>query len=130
MSIDAALFSHVTADAGVAAAIGTRFYPVRAPQNATYPLALYHRVSGNRTDSLSGDSGLADPRFQISAMAATYAAAASAREALRQALSGYQGLMGAFVVTASVAVNEIDLFYDDVGLHQCSFDVFLTHQEN
>lgn len=129
MSFEAAVFSFVTADAGVIARISTRLYPVKAPQNPTYPLAVYQRIGGSRVGHLGGDSELVDPRFQFSVLAPTFAAAAAARDALVAALSGYQGLMGAYVVTASVAVNEVDLYYDDVELHQCSFDVFLTYQE-
>lgn len=130
MSIDAALFSFVTAQASVSTLIGTRFYPGRSPQTPTYPLAVYHRVSSTRTDSLSGDSGLADPRFQISAQSPNYATARSVAEALRAVLSGYQGLMGAIDVRASAAMGDMDIYYDDIGVWQSSFDVFLTHQEN
>lgn len=129
MSLEAAIFSYGTSVAGVSSLIGTRLYPNRAPQKATYPLAVYHRVSGSRVGNLGGDSGLADPRFQFSALATSFADAVAVRDALRAAFSGYRGLMGAIAVTASVSVGEFDLYYDDVELHQCSFDVFLTHQE-
>lgn len=130
MSLDADLFSFVTAQTAVSALIGTRLYPGHAPQNPTYPLATYHRVSGTRVSSLGGDSGLADPRFQFSAQSPSYATARSVAEAMRAALSGYQGLMGATDVRASAASSDIDIYYDDIGVWQSSFDVFLTHQEN
>jgi len=127
--IDEALVTHVATVAAVTALIGSRFYPGAAPQNATLPHAIYHRVSSERAGSLLGSSGLADPRFQISALASTYGVARAVAEELRKAISGYQGLMGSLGVAASVATNDIDIYYDDVRIWQSSFDVFLTHQE-
>lgn len=129
MTIDEALVAFFASQSGVTALIGTRLYPMVAPQNPTYPHAIYQRISSVRTGSLAGDSGLVDPRFQISAKAQSYAAARNTCIALRDAISGYQGLMGALPVSASVAESENDLYYDDIGVFQSSFDVFLTHQE-
>ncbi len=128
--LEAALSTHVTTTSAVTALISTRFYPAGdVPQNPTYPLATYHRVSGTRTANLGGASGLADPRYQISAVDTTYLGARGVLEELRKAVSGYQGLMGSLEVKASVAIDGPDIPYDDVRLKQSSFDVFLTHQE-
>ena len=44
MIADRYIYAKLIADAGVAALVGTRIYPVIAPQDAVYPLITYSAV--------------------------------------------------------------------------------------
>ncbi len=45
MSVETDVYAAITNDAGLAALIGTRLYPLALPENATYPAATYSVIS-------------------------------------------------------------------------------------
>ena len=57
--LEKALHTRLTGYAGLSSLISARLYPVIAPQNPTYPLATYQRVSGDREEGMTGHHGLA-----------------------------------------------------------------------
>lgn len=60
-----ALRAFLLADATIATAVGTRIYPVKLPQGATFPAMTILRVSDPRLNVLRGTPSLARPRYQI-----------------------------------------------------------------
>lgn len=63
------IFTHVRAyllePSELRTALGTRIYPVKLPQNPTFPALTFSRVSGVRHPSLKGRASLASPRYQF-----------------------------------------------------------------
>ena len=57
---EAAVYKLLTDDATVKALIGTRCYPVIAPQDSTVPLIVYQRVASDHLHTMDGISGLAN----------------------------------------------------------------------
>lgn len=55
----------ILADGDIATRIGTRFYPIKVPQAATYPAMTMQRISGVRFPPLKGRASLARPRYQF-----------------------------------------------------------------
>ena len=47
-TVEENLYTLFTGSTAIAAVVGTRVYPVMAPQNATYPCLVYTRVSTPR----------------------------------------------------------------------------------
>ncbi len=130
MNIEEALYSHLTNDAGVSALVGNRVYPLMAPQDAALPHLVYQRISSPRLRSHGGPSGLAHPRFQITATAGSYSAARSLANAVRASLDGFRGTMGGGVsVGASFLDNEADGYQDVADTYTVRLDVILWHQE-
>lgn len=132
MTIEEAITAHLLADAGVAALVATRVYPVKMPQRPTYPAVTYFRVSGPREHSQSGPSGLAHPRFQLDCMAATYAGAKTLAAAVRLALDGFRGSMGGgggVDVNAVFIEDDRDDQDDDIQVYWVSLDAVVWHNE-
>ncbi len=128
MVIEEALFAHLSADAGVAALVGNRIYPIEAPQEAVLPYVVYQRISGPRVRSHSGPSHLAQPRFQITGAAATYPSLRAVMNAVRVALDGFRGTMGSgpgVDVGGAFVENELDSEEGFVS----RLDVTLWHRE-
>jgi hypothetical protein len=98
--------------AGVAALVAGRVYPLQAPQNATAPFIVYQRISSRRVRSVDGPSGLAQPRIQVDAYAATYAGAKALASAIRTALDGYRGTVAGVRVGAIALVSDTDFLED------------------
>jgi hypothetical protein len=127
--IEAGLHAHLSADAGVAALVGTRIYPLLLPQSATYPALTYSRVSGPRLDDLDGDAGLAHPAFQVTAWAPTYKAAKETAAAVRLALRGYRGPMGAADVADVRMIGDFDLYDQEAKVFHVAADFEIWHAE-
>ena len=58
------LRTFILADPALAAALGTRVYPIKLPQAVTYPAMTLQRISGTALPPLKGRASLARPRFQ------------------------------------------------------------------
>lgn len=92
------LRTYLLADAPVAALVGTRVYPVKLPQGVTAASLVYNEISGQGDHHMEGASGLVTARMQIGAWATTADAAHGLFLAVKEAIDGYQGLMGSVYV--------------------------------
>lgn len=72
---------------------------VAQPTDAT-PYIVHAQISGLRVNSLTGDSGLSNPRFQIDVYADTKAQTTALKKAIREAVLGCVDL-GAVLVGES-----------------------------
>jgi len=122
----------VVADAGVQAAIGTRFYPVLIPENVTYPCATYQVISDVPDYLLDGTKGLATIRLQVDTWSggpanATYAQAKAAQKAIRSVLELYRGVLPDGTRVAGVFVtNAMDGFEQDSRSYRTTTDYMVT----
>jgi hypothetical protein len=108
MTIEAGLYAHLCADSSVAALVSTRIYPLLVPQDATLPALAYQRISGPRDHAHTGATGLALARMQLTYVAASYEDTKSLAEAVRAAMDGLRGSMGAVQVGSCMLDNEQD----------------------
>lgn len=110
-------------------AITTRCYPVTIPQDPTYPLIIYAKISGMRDHVLQGPSGLANPRFQIEAWATTYSAAKDLAAAMRGALNNYRGTVGTVRIGSCLIQSERDIYEPEAACHRVVMDYTIWHSE-
>ena len=59
------IYSALAGGGALAALVGTRIYPVDAPQDVATPFVTYQRVGGNRETDLGGVTNLEVPTFQV-----------------------------------------------------------------
>lgn len=133
MKIHEALFAFLTANAGLAALVGTRVYRNKLPQKPTYPAIRYFQASGSEEYSHSGASNWPTPRLQFDCMAPGSTEASAVEAALRAALDGFScpGVMGGSggVRVDQVTVNgAIDGWDDDLEVSVTSVDVEISHE--
>ena len=111
MSLEAGLYTLLSGTAGVAALVGTRIYPVVAPQNATLRRITYFRVTdtpGYVFSTAAPKTG--EPLFQVSCWGASYASAKAVAEAVKAVLGAYtSGTVGGVSVLAMYLEDERDL---------------------
>jgi hypothetical protein len=132
MIIEEALFAHLTSDSDVSALVGTRVYPLVAPQDAELPLLVYQRISTPRVRSQSGPSGLAHPRFQITARATSVSQLRDLANKVRIALDGFKGVMGGASgvnVGAIFQDNERDGYGETTMEYSVQMDFIIWHRE-
>lgn len=128
-------------DPAIVGVVGTRIYPVKAPEQATYPLITIQQISGVRYGQLKGQAGLAQPRFQIDAWTnespTGYKNARALGDLIRARLEGLTERVQDDTVsppeTRAVAItfeSDRDLFETDVdsGFYRHSADYFVMYQ--
>lgn len=143
MSIYKALRAFLLADAPLAAVLGTRIYPIKLPQNPTFPAVTIQQISGFRYGHLRGPASLARPRYQIDAWTHARSSASAFEECqvlgglLLSRLEAYSGMM-ADTSTSPVSVYQVwvefiddrELFEEDIngGFYRYSADYFIWWQ--
>ena len=118
MSLEAALFSRLTAVAGVTALVSQRVYPVQLPQNPTLPAVTYEVLSERRLNTFRGPLGLPGTLMRVCSWGLTYAAAKDLARQVRLALDGWQGTSSGETVQASILERQQDLYEDEVQVHR------------
>lgn len=129
--VEEALYFLLVHDASLSAFVGNRVYPLVAPNYVETPYIAYKRVSGPRWRSISGPSGVAQPRIQIDVYDLTYAGAKATAKAVRKALDGYRGVIGGIVIGGITVSSDHDMIEDTVSpmLYRVNIDIIVTHQE-
>jgi hypothetical protein len=128
--IEKAIYSILTGDSDVSALVGTRVYPVNIPQNPTYPLVSFSRVSGNRVASMSGASSISMPRFEIGCFADTYSAVKTLAGKVRSVLFGYSGTIAGVIVYSVLLESDTDNYQEGIDKYMISNDYFFHHKES
>lgn len=126
MSAGARLHSRLTTHAGTSALVGTRVYPVIAPQNAQYPCIVYQRISG--TEQM-GTTQIREARYQLSCWGETFASAQAVATQVRAALEEWSIYGGGVFVRMARIVNEGDDYEPDERIFRTLIDVMLTINE-
>ena len=109
-----AIYSILTSDSDVSAIAGTRVYPQIAAQGAAFPFVVYLINDLTPSDTKSGVSTLDEVRYEVLAIAETYAEAADLNEKIRTALDRYTGTVAGIVVD-SIQFTELETDYDDAS---------------
>ena len=107
-----AIYSILTSDSDVSAIVGTRVYPQIAAQGAAFPFVVYLINDLTPSDTKSGVSTLDEVRYEVLAIAETYAEAADLNEKIRTALDRYTGTVSGVVID-SIQFTELEVDFDD-----------------
>jgi len=130
VTLEEALFGHLSAYPNLAALVGSRIHPQVLPQKVDYPAVTYFRVGGREEYTQSGTVRVR-PRVQLSCWARTYqeakAVAGQVKAALRM-FSGDLGGAGGVAVVGTWVESEIDVYEPDVKVHQVAVSVRFYHE--
>lgn len=112
MSIENAIYSHLSTSTPLSALVGTQIYPAGdVSPDATRPYVLYEMVTDDKVPYLGGFSGHTFKLFQFSVIALTQISAIAIAEAIRNRMDGFRGLMG----TGGSQVRVQDVRHVDSG---------------
>jgi hypothetical protein len=135
MTVEKELQDRLVANGTVNGLIGTRIYPLKAPQNPTKPYVTFQRISGSRLQALGGAAGFGMARIQYDSWAITYNGAQALAAAIRNSFNGFIGKLSDGNSPASLRTvvvrldNERDLFEEDTGLYRVTQDFLISHSE-
>lgn len=145
MSIKGAIYEHLADDASIAALVGTRIYPGGAPHKddriadtgAAFPYIIYGRTSNQHVRHMTGASGFAQPRFEVTCWDTDDLVVEELAEHIRNRLDHFRGTMGT-VSTADVRVAMLDsdsdglvspTDADDLPIHSRVLEFLIWHTE-
>lgn len=111
--IEIDLVAHLKADATLTALIGTRIYPLTAPQNVVKPYVTYQVINGNNNQCISGGIYQKDIRFQIDCWSLTYSNVKAISEAVVKRLEGFK---------SSNNINDMDDYEPETLLYRQIID--------
>src|SRR5262245_32166531 len=117
----------------ISAIVSSRVYPLEPPQAPTFPLLTYFVVDSVRVREITlGPAGKVRRRVQVDSFAETHSGAWALAEAVREALDGYRGGMGATEITSVDMENEFLLSENEagtVGVYRVTQDFIIGHLE-
>ena len=120
MSIGTLLYSHLSADAGISALVGTRIYPVQMPQTPTLPAISYGRISNT---AQFGTTNVRETRYQVDCWAASYASVQSVAMAVKAALEEWTDTDQTPAVKMAWVFSELDDYEAETELYRVSIDI-------
>lgn len=128
--IEQALESQLKNDVDVAAIVSTRVFPVILPATPTFPAVTYTLLTGDRTHSMDGPSGLASPSFQVDSWASTYSSVKDLASKVRIALDGLKGTVSSVEILGVFIQSEKDLYDGTNSVYRVSSVFIFHHKEN
>lgn len=118
-TLDEAIFSMLTGAVAVTNIVGTRIYPIRAPDNPIFPMVTYQRVSNIKEHHLTRETAtFTDTIFQIDCWVEERTKLSVLRtlaSAIRTVLDDFRGITSGVDIQGILSDNEFDQPWDDVS---------------
>ena len=132
MSIDSILFDRLK-DAGglLFPIVGTKIYPLKAPQNTAAPYCVWTRIDSVRISAMGSDTPIVRSRIQIDGFAPTFSGLRALGAAIRSRVqrwrtAGPPGVQDTFLIDESEQDEASDLYPE---LRRVIIQVELIHEE-
>ena len=130
MTVEAAVFDLLSNDAGVSGVVSNRIYPVKLPQDPTYPAVTYFRVSALRHSAMGKDTGLVEKRIQISSWAKLYSEVNDLADRVRDAMQRTRGVFsGVEILDIFMDGDGPEIWEDEVNVYQAITDCNVIYRE-
>lgn len=129
MSVEYAIKTLILADATLTTLWSNRYYPMRIPENPTYPCGSYQQVSQVNVSSHQGNSNLAQTRLQLTVWTSSYDQGKTIRDELKRLLRDYHSLTAVAGTRLDRVIWDNDLanFEETTQKHQRIIDLLILH---
>lgn len=105
---EAFLFGRLTSQTAVSQYIGTRVYPLLAPQGTPLPLIVYQRTGVERERSLTGNVGNPVVTLQLTTYGTSYFSVKQIARSVRLAVDNWTGTTAGVTIQRTTLVTEAD----------------------
>lgn len=109
MSLEQGLHAALVADGTVNGLVAGRIYPEIMPQDVVYPAISYQRISTTRYQLLEGVDDFTQARLQVDCWCDSYAQVKTLALAVKSALDGVTGTLGAQAIQHCMLESMVDL---------------------
>lgn len=127
MSLETAIISLINADVTLVGLLSTRWYPLRLPENPTYPSGTYQQISDLNISSHQGNSNLADTRLQLTIWTTKYSDGVTIRDELKRVLRDFKGTVGSDRLDRVEWANDLTMLEPETQKHQRVIDLLVWH---
>jgi len=124
-SVGKAIYNILSNEAGVTDIVGTKIYPVVAPQQTETPFIVYSVVSSIPTNTKDRISEIDTMRVQVDCYEKTYTLAEALSSAVRLALDNATGTKNGVLIDGLAYENEQDFIEEDNDYFRKSIDFFV-----
>lgn len=94
MKTEEAIYKHLSTDSTITAIVGTRIYPVLAPQDASYPCLVYQRLGSEPVHAMANDATLREVTMVFASLAKTYSGVKTLQDVLEDSIKDFSGTLG------------------------------------
>ena len=105
---EAFLFQRLTSQTAVSQYIGSRVYPLIAPQGTPLPLVVYQRTAVERPQSLAGNVGNPLVTLQLTTYGTSYTSVKTIARAVRLTVDGWTGTTAGVTLQRTTLLTEAD----------------------
>lgn len=105
---EAFLFQRLTSQTSVSSLIGSRVYPLVAPQGTPLPLIVYQRTAVERPQSLTGNVGNPVVTLQLTTYGTSYTSVKQIARAVRLTIDGWTGTTAGVTIQRTTLQTEAD----------------------
>ena len=105
---EAFLFQRLTSQTAVSQYIGSRVYPLIAPQGTPLPLVVYQRTGVERPQSLAGNVGNPVVTLQLTTYGTSYTSVKTIARAVRLTVDGWTGTTAGVTLQRTTLLTEAD----------------------
>lgn len=127
MSFQSDFYTWLSAQSGVTAIVSTRIYPLRLPQEVTYPALRFERDGEYDIEDFGGQGGMQTTDIQIDALADTHAEALGLAAAVRSALLNFKGAMGSTIIGYTRLAATFDAWDESLNVYRVSHAWTFSH---
>jgi hypothetical protein len=111
MAVNNHIYYVLSGTAGLTALVGTRIYPIVAPESPVYPLVTFAEIAHDKVKTSGGTSGnMNEALYQFSCWADTYASARAVANQVITALEDYSGTYDSTTIQFSYYDSENEMF--------------------
>lgn len=122
MSLEEKLYTRLTSSTTITDYVGTRVYPLVAPEQVSNPYIVYSRLSGGQINTLGGYATVENPRMGIDVLSTSYTQAKSLAESVHT-------LVGTSTTFRAILLADEDAYDDDMALYRVSMDFGCINHE-
>lgn len=119
------IFQLLSNDAGVAAIVESRIYPVLLPQNPVWPCVGYNVEHGQEGKTFDGQGTAQEANVEIDCWSENHAGMLDLFEAVKAALKNYSGTLAGVTVDAIYINSTLPMFEDSVEKYRYSISLSL-----
>lgn len=129
MSIDTAIYDRLRLSSGsLFPLVALRIYPVRFPQNVTFPCVTFQIVTSQRISAMGSDTAIVMSRVQVDGWHTTYDGARSLSAAIIDQLQRWRA-SSPDVIHDSFIENESSEMDDDAELFRAFVEAKISYNE-
>jgi len=117
--------TQLTGHAGLSALIAARLYPVKLPQDVSYPACVYEIITRTEFPAMGSNADHSRKRITVTGYDNSYSGVKALETQIVAALDRYTGTSDGTTIDGSYLENVSDLYEDEFQIYQVSIDFMI-----